>query len=368
MLRFSQGTWEFLSILRAQNLATAHDVFDDLESCYWVLLHTAIHFLMSNATRFKLHMFDECEIEGDTMVGGSKKFMYMRMPDKHVLFKCQPFQELQTDLSQLLSKFYGFYAERRYDEESYKLIRQFMLEGSQNLSDADRRLVRGCWSYLECFERALASPVWDNAKVLPDQFPHLKKIEDSRQDDKIMRALAVKFTLTSASLQNSSNAPLSGPSMSLGEPFYLPVATPSSQQDEPGSSPLPSLSSDSDAQDDQPPIPPSPTHNTRASKDKKKRTADWESREEMGTEGSSKRIRTLSGPRAAQHSDESSGAEVAEETRKKVKGKGKGKGKGKEVEVEGTESKAKGKSTSRTTTQRPTRNMPTRNQSKSQTK
>ncbi|KAH8099843.1 hypothetical protein BXZ70DRAFT_222102 [Cristinia sonorae] len=70
------GTWYFLSVDLARHPYKNHDILDDLESCFWVLLWQAIHHLKSSADYTDLEIFKEQNNFGKTVAmlkGGSWK-------------------------------------------------------------------------------------------------------------------------------------------------------------------------------------------------------------------------------------------------------------------------------------------------------
>ncbi|KAH8099782.1 hypothetical protein BXZ70DRAFT_1025890 [Cristinia sonorae] len=69
------GTWHFLSTGLAENPSKTHDMMDDLESCFWVLLYVALRHFESDATPSALEIFDHFDGEDNRgeLIGGLKK-------------------------------------------------------------------------------------------------------------------------------------------------------------------------------------------------------------------------------------------------------------------------------------------------------
>ena len=63
-----QGTWQFISIQLLQNIAKPHEIFDDLESFFWVILFLAVHRFEYEGG-FQMRVFDETSNAMDTVHG-----------------------------------------------------------------------------------------------------------------------------------------------------------------------------------------------------------------------------------------------------------------------------------------------------------
>ena len=74
-----QGTWQFLSVGLTWDPDKTHELMDDLEACFWVLLWQSIHFFDCNADSDHLDLFDEYRDNERTgeRTGGRGKFCYL---------------------------------------------------------------------------------------------------------------------------------------------------------------------------------------------------------------------------------------------------------------------------------------------------
>ncbi|KAH8099769.1 hypothetical protein BXZ70DRAFT_216639 [Cristinia sonorae] len=144
------GTWQFLSILLQDDPKKVHDVLDDIESCYWVLLYCALHHFDSTADHRVLEMFDYRDDEtGDMDMRGGAKKMHFLIKYSKVIFSCPPLQ----DLTEGLRVYFRFF------------------HGGRSLNDAD---VVGR-AILALFDAALSRQDWAASDVLPDRFPRQQR-------------------------------------------------------------------------------------------------------------------------------------------------------------------------------------------------
>ncbi|THH26779.1 hypothetical protein EUX98_g7406 [Antrodiella citrinella] len=110
---FRTGTWQFLSIALGWNSRKYHDISDDLESCYWVLLYIAIHHCASDAELKHLDMFNQCNVKmnGDTVLttGGNDKMLYVQSLNslESITFECGPLEYVLIALGDSISEYYA---------------------------------------------------------------------------------------------------------------------------------------------------------------------------------------------------------------------------------------------------------------------
>ncbi|KAH8099761.1 hypothetical protein BXZ70DRAFT_1008742 [Cristinia sonorae] len=139
------GTWQFLSIGLASNPKKPQDVLDDIESCFWVLLYSAVHHFESTADRTILTMFDyRDQYMAEEMTGGGQKLGYL-CGCLDLEFTCPPLQDL---ISQLRHHF------RAYNFNEGPLVEIVEIA-----------------TILRYFDDALARTDWPEADVLRDRFP-----------------------------------------------------------------------------------------------------------------------------------------------------------------------------------------------------
>ncbi|KAH8102119.1 hypothetical protein BXZ70DRAFT_54503 [Cristinia sonorae] len=93
------GTWQFMSIALGRNPLKIHDILDDVESCFWVLLYQAIHHMpCPNDSGKHLKMFNEFDLNpvGGVLLetGGKGKRSYLSDP-----FDYHPTSSTTTNIS-----------------------------------------------------------------------------------------------------------------------------------------------------------------------------------------------------------------------------------------------------------------------------
>ena len=78
----SQGTWQFISIARLRDpWSRAHEISDDLESFFWVLVYEIVHYRAKKTRTVEDHIrkiFDQhFEADGTGMIkGGDGKLFF----------------------------------------------------------------------------------------------------------------------------------------------------------------------------------------------------------------------------------------------------------------------------------------------------
>ncbi|KAH8099791.1 hypothetical protein BXZ70DRAFT_217601 [Cristinia sonorae] len=162
------GTWQYLSAGLANDPTKEHNILDDLESCYWVLLYQGIHYFRSTAELDALHMFDEhrpkrvLAFNRMDFVGGDQKekhFNVTSMHDAYIRFDSQPFHHLR---GRLTSVFRRYYQANVYEEkEDYEA---FLELHTKYLNTLGRTM-------LEYINEALQSEAWPPSDAIPDRFP-----------------------------------------------------------------------------------------------------------------------------------------------------------------------------------------------------
>ena len=107
-----QGTWQFISIQLLQDIAKPHEIFDDLESFFWVLLFLAVHRFEYEGG-FQMRVFDETSsaidaVRGRVSTGGCAKRYWLDWP--RLTFVSKPLQAL-------INSFRLFHRTRQYHIE-----------------------------------------------------------------------------------------------------------------------------------------------------------------------------------------------------------------------------------------------------------
>jgi len=108
-----QGTWQFMSTRLLTRLESRHTITDDLESHYFVLMWTALHWIKHNRPGDPSigmeHIFDhQWPLANGIVKGGAGKVEMYGSRDSQlcdVEFACEPFNELFWDLWMLFSEY-----------------------------------------------------------------------------------------------------------------------------------------------------------------------------------------------------------------------------------------------------------------------
>ncbi|CAL1710003.1 unnamed protein product [Somion occarium] len=160
---FRTGTWQFISVGLLQEPSKPHDVHDDLESCFWVLLYVSLHYFKNNGREvdFKLDFFNEMverKIGGDQYraFGGTMKVGLLVVEQlEPVRWECRPLDDLIHALS---DTWRSVYIVPRGEREE-------MFRGAQdNIS-----------LILKMFDTALASEEWPEKDAVPNQYPRKRQ-------------------------------------------------------------------------------------------------------------------------------------------------------------------------------------------------
>ncbi|KAI0077424.1 hypothetical protein K474DRAFT_1707306 [Panus rudis PR-1116 ss-1] len=170
-LRTRFGTWNFLSIKWLQTPCTdriiAHEIQDDLESCYWVLIYMGYHHFAHTFPHGELgpnlKIFSELcwttRNKRECPFGGRNKSDCLRRAEYgHVIWTCnKPFNQLVREFGNAL-----------------RMFRQQEDEGLSSFEGRDwREWLGDPENLLELFDRALALDGWPKMDFLPDIYPRI---------------------------------------------------------------------------------------------------------------------------------------------------------------------------------------------------
>jgi len=173
-----QGTWQFMSTRLLTSPGSRHTITDDLESHYFVLMWTALHWVRHNRPNDPFvgmeHIFDhQWPLANGIVEGGAGKVAMYGSKNSHlrdVEFACEPFNKLFWDLWTLfaiyLVKMRGAILNLGPGEHSLQDL-NFQKALS---SDADPEPSVSPREVIDLFEAALKQPGWIDDKVA-DQFP-----------------------------------------------------------------------------------------------------------------------------------------------------------------------------------------------------
>ncbi|CAL1708568.1 unnamed protein product [Somion occarium] len=140
---FRTGTWQFISVALLQEPSKSHEVHDDLESCFWVLLYISLHYFKHNGHQYR------------TFGGNLKGSLLTLSQLKKVRWECRPLDELIHVLAKTWKPLYD-----DDDDERRNLLRG-------NLDNVT--------PLLEAFDTALASEEWPEKDAVPNQYPRKRQ-------------------------------------------------------------------------------------------------------------------------------------------------------------------------------------------------
>ncbi|CAL1700338.1 unnamed protein product [Somion occarium] len=161
------GTWQFISMALLQKPDKSHEVRDDLESCFWVLLYVSLHYFKHNGrdVGFTLGFFDEIqerkvagEAQYQSFGGDSKASLLKGERLNEVQWECRPLNDLIHTLAELWRTAHVL------DDKLVRIIgkpqRDILLSALDKVSIV-----------LDMFETVLASEGWKDKDAIPDQYP-----------------------------------------------------------------------------------------------------------------------------------------------------------------------------------------------------
>ncbi|CAL1708843.1 unnamed protein product [Somion occarium] len=190
---YRTGTWQFISILLLQNPKKGHDVHDDLESSFWVLLYVSLHYFPHNlGPTFNVRFFDECSEEQDINagdgqtreLGGAGKTSFLSHKLKVVEWRCVPLNSLIHSFGELLTDYQYYY--EKMDRNNNKDAEAQFKAIQEQLEKVD--------TVLGLFDTALASDEWPEDDAVPDQFP----LKTKKQEDRMIHGLKSRAIATAA--------------------------------------------------------------------------------------------------------------------------------------------------------------------------
>ncbi|THG96898.1 hypothetical protein EW026_g5017 [Hermanssonia centrifuga] len=107
------GTWRFLSIEQLRSETKAHEIHDDLESCFWVFLYAALHHFRHQPVPFDMYVFEEVWDRKDKdgtihfFGGGWKRAALSLGQITDLKFDCAPLTEAIHHVSSIFEEFHG---------------------------------------------------------------------------------------------------------------------------------------------------------------------------------------------------------------------------------------------------------------------
>ncbi|CAL1708930.1 unnamed protein product [Somion occarium] len=185
---YRTGTWQFISILLLRDPKKGHDVHDDLESSFWVLLYVSLHYFPHNlGPAFDAGFFDEYKEQPDLRagdgkirpLGGFEKAGFLNYTLQDIIWECAPLNTLIHVVGNIFDDYNTSHRKRNNNENEAARFSAIQ----EQLDRVDM--------ILNHFDTALATDGWPESDALPDQFPlKTKKQEDQMIHDFKSRAIA----------------------------------------------------------------------------------------------------------------------------------------------------------------------------------
>ena len=188
--RMSQGTWQFMSTQLLSTPGRIHELCDDLESHFFVMLYNALHFVEHNKPSgldMKL-IFDQSSVSlgtGTHRGGAGKRNMYDE--GFHVVFTSQPFTVLIRELFKLFGSLKDYNAAKA---RGYNPI-PAVIEDIGKLKD--------CAAIKTLFAEALKSGGWPtNCDKVEDQYPPIGHLTSQQKEAVALSYFDCNFTAESS--------------------------------------------------------------------------------------------------------------------------------------------------------------------------
>ena len=147
-----------------------HEIHDDLESCFWVLLKISSEYFKYQGESCGLSVFDEYVASGDNMPatgGNRKKVFLLENRLQKTKWDCAPLNTLLHDLANIFREYLTVSMHRDIFAQQYQ----------QKYDDLEKVDI-----VLECFDRALASDDWPTANDVVRDQPETASSEQANQD------------------------------------------------------------------------------------------------------------------------------------------------------------------------------------------
>ena len=194
-----QGTWQFMSTRLLSKPGKVHELCDDLESLWFVLLFEGLHFAKHNKP-MEIDMatiFDQarvCLITGTHIGGLGKRDLYAAMVLTMIVdleFKSKPFTILVRQIYQLFKSLHDYHMAKDFGEAV----------GKGNAKEP--AALKSCAEIERLLREALDSGDWpEDCDKVTDQYPPTKNLT-FEQKDVIATGLANAPSSLTASLAES---------------------------------------------------------------------------------------------------------------------------------------------------------------------
>jgi hypothetical protein len=177
-----QGTWQFMSTRLLTKPGSVHELCDDLESLWFVLLYEGLHFVKHNKP-YEIRMgilFDQvdvCEMTGIHMGGLGKRDMYTAGGDlmtETLSFESKPFTTLVGQVYELFQTLNAYYL----------ALRRRANPNKEGLDEPIVRKPSGCAEIQRLFQEALDTEGWPKScDKVEDQYPPKKSLTPEEKEN-----------------------------------------------------------------------------------------------------------------------------------------------------------------------------------------
>ncbi|KAK7682805.1 hypothetical protein QCA50_014189 [Cerrena zonata] len=206
---YRTGTWQFISVALLRHPKKSHDLLDDLESSFWLLLYVSyIHFeLDEGSLEPDFEIFNEYTekklADGNyyTLGGGGKSIFLFDNEIGNYKWTSAPLNYLLQSLSRILAKLNNL----------RRKVRDKQPKAPEKLKALEDRL-RTVDPFLQLFDEALAMDSWvDDRRANPVDKTNKKQAEQKRLEAKTASYRTIQEQASSAQLTKPKTLP-AGPS------------------------------------------------------------------------------------------------------------------------------------------------------------
>ncbi|KZT19619.1 hypothetical protein NEOLEDRAFT_1141736 [Neolentinus lepideus HHB14362 ss-1] len=223
-VRGRTGTWQFISHALLKNPTKKHLIQDDLESSFWILLWSFLHYVPSNLQTQELRqvmeeVFDECSwnsVSSYCRGGKTKEMVLTQYLEEAVGYSltfphAPPLDQLIESLSDLFASWVDYNV--KLSKERKKALNNAPYEGPgslQNITESPNILKSD--DVIKLFDDALVSPGWPATRdVVADLIPQ-KPMHAAPSSSKLKRSSDFEGN-SSAKSQRRSGAAEAGSSL-----------------------------------------------------------------------------------------------------------------------------------------------------------
>ncbi|KAI0089850.1 hypothetical protein BDY19DRAFT_941111 [Irpex rosettiformis] len=230
---YRTGTWQFMSIALLKDPMKLHSIFDDVESCFWVLYKMACHYFpFENPSRSApdMEIFDEhrtqiidCRVH--FFGGHGKRDTLSEGSVRRVFFKSRPLTSVLHSFSSVLSYYHDYLDyQKKKNQSATRIEEKFPPQLPAGGKEAELML-ENVDEIIEYFDDAIDGNDWSDDgsdDAFPDKFPKENEMDSHR---KIVNAFETSFSapLVEWALEEGPSEGNSGSSMPPPSTLPLPL-------------------------------------------------------------------------------------------------------------------------------------------------